>query len=141
MKPVLQTTFYPKGNCYAACVASILELPLSEVPDFFNVPAGQDRFNTGYERVADWLAQRGLGILRVLPMFDGVWVAPVHLSQPFFCIASGDSPRHQCGHAIVWGFSDQHSAPVHDPHPDGGYFNGEDPKSFDLIVRLQGGPA
>lgn len=34
MRPVLQTRFgFPSGNCLLACVASILEVPLEEVPD------------------------------------------------------------------------------------------------------------
>ena len=35
MKPVDQTILTaPGGNCFAACVASILELPLADVPNF-----------------------------------------------------------------------------------------------------------
>lgn len=135
--PVHQTTFYPLGNCYAACIASILELPLEDVPDFFNVKEGEDRFDAGYAGWARWLGERGYGIIRVLPMFDGVWLAPMHLKEPWYCIASGPSPRFPCAHAIVWGFSDDHGGPVHDPHPEGGYFGTNDPKSFDLIVRRQ----
>ncbi len=33
MKPVYQTRGGPNGNCYAACVASILECDLTDVPD------------------------------------------------------------------------------------------------------------
>lgn len=138
MKPVHQTTFYPQGNCYAACVASILELQLSEVPDFFNSAAkGEDRFDAGYVGLAQWLAGRGLGVIRALPMFDGVWLAPMHLPVQWHCIASGPSPRFPCSHAIVWGFSGDGGGPVHDPHPEGGYFGNNDPKSFDLIVSLR----
>lgn len=35
MKPVLQTRFgVPDGNCFSACVASILEVPIEEVPAY-----------------------------------------------------------------------------------------------------------
>ena len=33
MIPVLQTEYYPKGNCMAACLASILEIPLESIPN------------------------------------------------------------------------------------------------------------
>ena len=32
MKPVLQDKFIPGGNCLAACLASLLEVPLSKIP-------------------------------------------------------------------------------------------------------------
>lgn len=34
MKPQLQTILYPEGNCQAACVASILEIPIDDVPNY-----------------------------------------------------------------------------------------------------------
>ncbi len=48
---VYQTEFGPGGNCYAACLATILQLDLSEVPDF----RGED----WDLRAEDWLHQRG----------------------------------------------------------------------------------
>ena len=33
MIPTKQTKFGKKGNCFAACVASILEIPINVVPD------------------------------------------------------------------------------------------------------------
>ncbi len=32
MIPVYQTVHGPRGNCYAACIASILEVPLDALP-------------------------------------------------------------------------------------------------------------
>ncbi len=35
MKPVNQTKMTPpEGDCFAACITSILELPLNEVPNY-----------------------------------------------------------------------------------------------------------
>lgn len=51
MKPVYQTEFGPKGNCFAACLATILERDLAEVPDF--------RFEGWAAKVQTWLAARG----------------------------------------------------------------------------------
>lgn len=33
MSPIYQTSFGPDGNCYQACVASLLDKTLEEVPD------------------------------------------------------------------------------------------------------------
>jgi len=135
MKPVHQTSFYPAGNCYAACVASILELPVEEVPDFYHQAVMDSA--PFYQHVSDWLASRDLGVLRVLPMVDGVWVAPAYFGErELFFIASGKSPRHDCHHAVVWKATGQATAPAHDPHPEGGFLKG-DPTSFDLIVPLK----
>jgi hypothetical protein len=34
MKPVMQTELGRRGNCFAACLASLFEVPLDEVPGF-----------------------------------------------------------------------------------------------------------
>lgn len=51
MIPVDQTTYgHTDGNCFSACVASILEIPIEEVPNTLGVNAELMR----------WLAGRGL---------------------------------------------------------------------------------
>lgn len=136
MTPVHQTSFYPQGNCYAACVASILDLPLSDVPDFVHDESGGVR-ERWEEFTATWMAERGYGILKVLPYFEGVWLAPLYLPEKWYCIASGPSPRFDCNHAVVWGFHGTTSFPAHDPHPEGTFFGSEEIKQFDLIVPLK----
>jgi hypothetical protein len=49
--PVFQTIYGPGGNCYEACLASMLDLPLAEVPVF----SGKD----WSIRVREWLAELG----------------------------------------------------------------------------------
>ena len=54
MKPVFQTeTEAGGGNALQACVASMCELPLSEVPNFIAAPEGY------LAAVQGWLAPRG----------------------------------------------------------------------------------
>jgi hypothetical protein len=52
MTPVWQTEFGPRGNCYAACLATVLECELADVPDF------RGRADWG-EAVQKWAAGRG----------------------------------------------------------------------------------
>ena len=57
--PIEQTRMtYPDGNCYHACLASVLEIPLSEVPDYSNEPG-----NATWHRWQDWLEQRNLPLI------------------------------------------------------------------------------
>lgn len=51
------------GNCYSACLASLLDVPVTEVPHFYGDP---DNF-TPDEAVANvrkWLAERGLCLIQ-----------------------------------------------------------------------------
>jgi hypothetical protein len=52
MTPVLQAKPGPGGDCFAACLATILDLPLADAPDFRGDGWGR--------RLNDWLAPRGL---------------------------------------------------------------------------------
>lgn len=97
MRPVDQTTFgYPDGNCWSACVASLLEMPVHEVPWFL----GHDDW---YAAFAAWLRPRGYYPVTV-PWSEG-WC------PEGFYILGGRSPRHS--HAVVA----KGREIVHDPHP------------------------
>ena len=53
MRHVDQTTYGPyDGNCFSACLASILEIPIEEVPLFLG---------TYWDDFLPWLKARGLG--------------------------------------------------------------------------------
>lgn len=101
MTPVYQDKFGDVGNCFQACLASILEMPLEQVPDFCNMGAGW------WFHYQTWLRQRGLTCLLL--------TGPLFLPGDFYYIASGQSPRG-FPHSTVW----RHRELVHDPHPDGG---------------------
>ena len=115
MKPVAQTTFRPNGNCFAACIASLFECRIMDVPPFHNPPAWLQDLDR-------WLAPRGFTYLEL------DWTDP----RPFMswhgsalCIGSGPSARG-FPHAVIGRFSvtesgHQHFENVHDPHPDRTY--------------------
>jgi len=59
MTLVLQTTRGEFGNCFAACMASILEMPIDMMPDYFKgIPDNPEWLNEWRA----WLKPYGLGI-------------------------------------------------------------------------------
>ncbi len=108
MTPAKQSKLYVPdaihpGNCLAACLASLLDLPLWMVPPF------EDMFNRSdwRDRIDEW-ATRMFGL--VLVRTDGHPIAEL----PEFYIASGLSPRG-VRHSVIY----SGGALVHDPHPSG----------------------
>lgn len=60
-KGVRQTRTGDNGNCFQACVATILDLPLEVVPDFCNV-ADIDNW---WRKFQDWLEKYNLGAINI----------------------------------------------------------------------------
>lgn len=127
MKPVDQTVLRtpddptgPPGNCFAACIASILECSIDDVPH----PTVDERDGEGWvrpggywERLGAWLASAGYYSVEIV---DGVrpWTT-LDLELPGICsfvIAHGDGPRG-CKHSVVAAIGDGGFRLVHDPHP------------------------
>jgi hypothetical protein len=99
MKPVHQTKFGEEGNCFAACAASILEMPIEAMPEGLRY----------IDEWRDWLHVRGFGIKRY------GW--PAHPAPADdYLIVRGESPRGFArGHEVVV----LGGQTVHDPHPSG----------------------
>jgi hypothetical protein len=107
-----QTTFgKPAGNCFAACVASLLELRLEDVPFFMDAgPGGEwfDAFNA-------WLKTRGLYSLQFLvsnPNTPGQEWFPAGLH-----LMGGASPRHPVDSGILHCVVADNGEIIHDPNP------------------------
>ena len=99
MQAIDQTTFGEGlGNCFSACVASILELPIDDVPFF-----GADEL--WWTRFSEWLEARNL---YAVCLKHRAGRAPVG-----YHILSGKSPRGEFLHSVVAKGEDI----VHDPHP------------------------
>lgn len=110
MKPITQTIFGEgKGNCFAACVASVLEAPLEDVPNFCADHAPDEWWG----EFTRWLDRFGMTALRF--PYDGdeqVWAdAMVELLPDTFVLAGGPTPRGP--HCVI--YCNGHM--VHDPHP------------------------
>lgn len=121
MIPVAQTLLGPTdGNCLPACVASILELDLSAVPNFC---AGEDDGNW-VARLASWLAEDGWCAVHCCFVHEDPGVDHDQESIDFIVTWM---KRRKIGYAIVNGYTERglpHSTVwnqgelVHDPHPD-----------------------
>ena len=107
MTPIRQTT---PTNCFAACVAMILNVPIEEVPESF------DGAKWDWERFQAWLAQHGMYAIDInlAANTEGV----LYQMPNVRCVLAGHSPRGSKLHAVVAetagldGFIF-----VHDPHP------------------------
>jgi len=118
MIPVDQTRFYDptvpvkeqRGNCLQAVMASVLELPLDDVPHFVQDDVDHDgdanpEWNW-WVRLVAWLGEHGWSVHAALPISD-------YPGQSV--LVTGPSPRGNGIHHIVI-YRDGEM--VHDPHPD-----------------------
>ena len=101
MKPVYQTKYHPEGNCLQACLASIFDLDLEDVPEF---GVGDD----WYEKFREWCLEK-FGLQPVDIVADGSF------EPRGWHLIHGKSPRGDWNHAIV-GYD---GAGRHDPHLKG----------------------
>ncbi len=107
------------GNCLQACLASIFNLSLDEVPHFVEHGA------SWYDDMQAWLMQRGYYALDLL--FDDGYIPNVDI-RGYHCL-NGISPRG-IRHSVVCKDGDM----IHDPHPSrGGIVT---PTSYRLFVAL-----
>jgi hypothetical protein len=112
--PVSQITFVApgvRGDCFRACIASILELSIEDVPHFVAIK------HDWWGETQKWLHGRGLSGLWL--GLDPERMAFANWADPLYCILSGPSPRGEFQHSVVgqvdeggWSFKT-----VHDPHP------------------------
>lgn len=104
------------GNCMQAALASLLDLPLEEVPHFAALPE-----HGWWDAFLGWLSDHNLRITMFAERFDqidtyrdGMLVSAPYEKAPSepLLIAVGMSPRG-VQHSVVW----QNNGMVHDPHP------------------------
>lgn len=68
MKPVFQQIVCPaRGDCLSACLASLLELSIDEVPPFVAAAYDRNKPHESWDDVNRWLADRGLTLMRFAP--------------------------------------------------------------------------
>ena len=118
MKPVNQTKFgMEEGNCFEACLASIFECDIGDIPVF--------KGSLWFSDLQEWLYTKELYYIEIeARTFCDLSIKGYH-------IINGDSPRLNCQHSVV-GYN---CKMIHDPHPDKSFFKGE-PKTYGLFCRI-----
>lgn len=134
MIPVTQTSFYDpdappdkqRGNCLTAVVASLLELPIEDVPDFVqdHVDHADENDDAGdwdwWTRLHRFVTERGYQMCYLSPVDNPDWKGspenwfPAPQPGEFYTV-SGKSPRDPRIHHIV---IHRDGEMVWDPHPD-----------------------
>ena len=123
MKPVDQTTFGSKvvaeyGNCYSACIASIIEADLADVPTFVQTHGPDDPLVGPVWWVAAqaWLLDHyGVTLDYTIDPPRALFGSTPESPWQQYAIAVGPSPRGDHAHCVV---VDLDGNLVHDPHPD-----------------------
>jgi len=117
MKPVHQTEFVVKaedgsilipGNCFSACIASMLGLPLEDVPTFVAFPNWLGLAN-------EFVKSFGFELFMSVPRFIEYCRSAKDSGYHGYYIATGMGPRG-VEHAVIC----KDGQIVHDPHPEGG---------------------
>jgi len=101
MIKIYQTKFGEDGDCFEACLASILEMDIKDVPHY--------KEENWYFKYKEWLQSKDLDLLMV-----GAWSKEKGVEKfipNVFAIATGTSPRN-IKHAVVY----LKNKMVHDPH-------------------------
>ncbi len=126
----------PPGNCWTACVASILELPLSEIPDeaAFWKPGmtPMESWRPYLRSMHEWLHERGITLIEVAAK-NLNFCGPIECFEKFPSILVGPSPRNpERGlHAVV-GLGGNI---IHDPHWSRAGLSGEPLEwSHDILI-------
>jgi hypothetical protein len=120
MKPVDQTIFGEKGDCFEACLASILEIPLEVIPVF--------KESDWFRRTNEWLAKRGLFYVEVRFDEDGLDLMQKFMGYHLIC-GVAERGLH---HAVI-GYK---GVIVHDPHPSRAGIPPEEDKTYGFLIPL-----
>lgn len=127
MKKVMQTSFgYPHGNCHAACVASILELPLEDMPVI--KPGSVSTFWQEWEEYLN-----GIGYATITITIRDGFVAKG------WQILGGKSPRGlvtEEGKPVYHSVVGKDGELVHDPNPCGLFFGGNVAEEVTILYRM-----
>ena len=123
----------PKGNCFATCVACLLDLDVSAVPNFCAEEDGRNWWRS----LVEWLAERGFSANVVGMGVKGSRGPSMARCFSELCIVSGKSPRGEHHHSVIGRMTGTGTGSlwelVHDPAPSGDGLDGE-PLDFIFLV-------
>lgn len=120
-----------RGNCLAACIASLLEMPITDVPNFETLYSISDTYY--YDVLSAWLKHLGFEIYndsRFMCFHDDESKSQ-YKDEPKdkYYMVSGLSPRG-IQHVCIY----QNGKLIHDPHPSREGITTEE--YFETIVSL-----
>lgn len=116
------------GDCQRACIASLLELPIAEVPHFLAIAEGDPE--TFWELLYEFCESKGY---QYHPWFTA---RQMELEDDLdgYCVISGPSPR---GGGILHAVIGRYDQVVFDPHPSKTGLSGDPSEwTFDYLVKL-----
>lgn len=139
MKPVFQKIIdADTGDCFTACLASVLEIPYEEVPNFVFDLHSNGKIYEFYQTVAKWLKERGLNMVTVSAKHLADWrcLGDLH------AIASVPSQKFPgITHAVVvkWTEIPEHKncykcSVIHDPNPENDLYKYDDIITLSFIL-------
>lgn len=142
MKPVFQEIIDAgQGDCFSACLASLLEIPLAEVPKFRRDNPYPKNMVTA---AREWCKERfDLSIITIqmedLETASGEDIRIIGAFAGTPCIGGGTSPNlPNCLHAVVGELDEQglNFRMTHDPNPSGKGIVGR-PKHLYFLVPMK----
>lgn len=125
MIPVKQTKTGDGGNCFRACVASILELSMEDVPDFCN-----ENPDNWFVSFCDWLRQFGMTAMMIkAERWKGSYSK---ILRDVDLLAGGKSAIRDNMHEVIY----RNGEMIHDPAPEElGLANG--PRDYIIFVNIK----
>ncbi len=108
MKPVYQTKFGKQGNCFVACVASILECEITDLPDLDETPEGRNWL----EWLNSALAPKGVSVASCEASAKNPLYAYIPAGTYF--IASGAGPRYLRHSVVLRSDTIEEGVPIHE---------------------------
>lgn len=121
MTPVFQTRRGQGGNCFAACVATILDRPIELIDPLIQMDAPEG--GEWMQPLHDYLAGEGISIIYIDANKDGT--IPFHTGHDFYAIAA-ITTNEGYPHAVVVKVAKEGDENVlrmeHDPEPESSGF-------------------
>lgn len=133
MRKIIQDKFVKKneageiierGNCFASCIACIMDIPLNQVPnveELFFIDGGY-----WWEVMLTWLTAKGWELTGV----NMDYINSVSIPNGDYYLVTGKSPRGDFNHICIY----QHGRLFHDTHPDGTGIEGE-PTHYEILEK------
>jgi hypothetical protein len=119
-----------RGNCFRACIASLFDLPLEKVPAFEDAKESHE----WHDMTLNFIDEHGCEYWGVTQDWNSIGPEEI-AGMGGYVIASGNSPRGDWKHAVLW----KDGQLAHDPHPSREGLKG-DPLEFFLIARKKPTP-